>query len=365
MKSLVPDNSSAYEVDLPRRLLLQRMTAGASIIATAGSSALAQGAAPGAVNGAPALPESDATTAKFIGLMSELSNWNRWGPNDEKGTVNLITPAKRKSALALVREGETFSMERDLDMKKSVDNPDPIVLDVVHPGKGQVLNASKGGYTADTLFVAYHNYVQTHMNALSHFLYDRKMYNGYSQDTVTVETGAQKNNIMNFKNGIVSRGVLMDMARHKGVDWLEPGDAIYPEDLEAWEKTARVKVQPGDVMLVRTGRSLRREMLGPWPLSDGLAGLHMDCAKWMHQRGVAIAGSDGDQDVKPSRVTGIGAPIHTLCLVAMGMPVFDEMDLEVIGQEAAKRKRWEFAVMAAPLAVPGGTGSVLNPIAIF
>jgi kynurenine formamidase len=361
MKTFMPDDSATCGVNLPRRLFMQRLAAGASLAAAAGSPALAQNA-PAANAAPPPDPQLDATTAKFVALMSELSNWNRWGPDDQTGTVNLITPAIRKAAAALVREGVSFSMERDIELTKAADNPEPMTLNVVHPGKGQT---SKNGYTADTLLVVYHNYVQTHMNALSHFLYEGKMYNGFSQDLVTAENGAQKNNIMSFKNGVVTRGVLMDMARHKGMDWLEPGDAIFPADLEAWEKKAGINVQTGDIMFVRTGRSLRREKLGPWPLSDGLAGIHMDCAKWMHERGVAIVGSDGDQDVRPSRVKGVGAPIHTLCLVAMGMPVFDELDLELIGREADQRKRWEFLTIAAPLAIPGGTGSVLNPLAIF
>jgi kynurenine formamidase len=362
MKAAEPTESSASDVNLPRRLLL-RLAAGASLALAAGSPALAQGAAAGGASAPP--PQPDATTERFIKLFSELSNWNRWGPDDQMGAVNLITPEKRKAALALVREGMCFSMARDVELKKAVDLPQPVVRDVVHPGQGQVPNASKVGYTADTYLAVYHNYVQTHMNPPCHFIYDQKLYNGYSQDLVTAEDGAIKNGILNFKNGIFTRGVLMDMARYKGVDWLELGTAIYPEDLEGWEKQTGVKVQSGDVMIVRTGRSARRQALGPWPLSEGLAGLHMDCAKWMHERDVAIVGSDGDQDVRPSLVTLIGAPIHALCLVAMGMPGFDEMDLELVAREAAKRKRWEFLVTAAPDAIPGGTGSLINPIATF
>jgi kynurenine formamidase len=203
----------------------------------------------------------------------------------------------------------------------------------------------------------------THMDSLCHFVYDGKIYNGYSSDTVG-EEGAAKNSILNFKNGIITRGVLMDMARYKGVDWLEPGTPIYPEDLEGWEKKAGVKVQSGDVMIVRTGRWARRDALGPWPPTQ-LAGLHMSCAPWMHARDVAIIGGDDAQDVLPSQVAGISQPIHELCIVVMGMPIFDNLDLELVGREAEKRKRWDFLVTASPAAVPGATGSVLNPIATF
>ncbi len=344
---------------LSRRLLLQRLAAGASAAAVPGE-VLAQNAAP-----APApLPDADATTAEFVRLFGALSNWNRWGADDQKGAVNLITPAKRKRALATVKEGESFSMARDAEMTPAVDNPAPIVSKMKRIGKGQVPNKFKVGGSADTFFIDYHGYAHTHMDTLCHFLYDQKMYNGYSQDNVT-EEGALKNSIINFKHGIITRGVLMDMARYKGVDYLEPGTAIHPEDLEGWEKKAGVKVESGDVMIVRTGRWARRDKLGPWPIAQGLAGLHMSCAEWMHKRDVAIIGGDDAQDVLPSGVTGIPQPIHTLCIVAMGMPIFDNLDLELIGREAEKRKRWEFLVTASPAAVPRATGSVLNPIATF
>ena len=347
------------ETNLSRRLLLQRMAAGASVAATAGGPVVAQNAAPAAP-----LPDADATTAEFVRLFGALSNWNRWGADDQKGAVNLITPAKRKRALATVKEGESFSMARDAEMTAAVDNPAPIVSKMKRIGKGQVPNKFKVGGATDTFFIDYHGYAHTHMDTLCHFLYDQKMYNGYSQDNVT-EEGALKNSIINFKHGIITRGVLMDMARYKGVDYLEPGTAIHPEDLEGWEKKAGVKVESGDVMIVRTGRWARRDAKGPWPISEGLAGLHMACAEWMHKRDVAIIGGDDAQDVLPSGVTGIPQPIHTLCIVAMGMPIFDNLDLELIGREAEKRKRWDFLVTASPAAVPRATGSVLNPIATF
>jgi len=222
----------------------------------------------------------------------------------------------------------------------------------------------ESGGSGDTFFISYHGYVHTHMDSLCHFFFKGKMYNGFSQTEVT-EQGAGKNAILNFKNGIVTRGVLMDIARLKGVDYLEPGTRIYPEDLDAWEKKAHVKVGPGDVVFVRTGRWARREAKGPWPISEGLAGLYITCAKWLHSRDVAILGGDGAQDVRPSGIDSIQQPIHTLVLVAMGMPIFDNCDLELISKEAAKRQRWEFLLTASPAAVPGATGSVLNPIATF
>jgi kynurenine formamidase len=346
MTTSTPAQNTSTQQNLSRRTAIAGIAAGAALA----PQALAQTA-------------HDSTPEEFSRLMKQLSNWNRWGADDQMGAVNLITPAKRKQAVGLVREGASFSMARNAETQPAVDNPQPIVRKTTRLGKDSP-EVGIGG-TGDNFFIAYHGYVHSHMDSLCHFLYDGKMYNGYSRLEVS-EEGAAKNSILNFKNGIITRGVLMDMARHKGVDYLEPGTPIYPEDLEAWEKKAGVKVQAGDVMIVRTGRWARRDAKGPWPVQqDGLAGLHMSCAKWMHARDVAIIGGDGAQDVLPSAVAGISQPIHLLSLVAMGMPIFDNCDLELIGREAQKRRRWEFLVTASPAAVPGATGSVLNPIATF
>ena len=200
-------------------------------------------------------------------------------------------------------------------------------------------NAPAVRSTGDTFFISYHGYVHTHMDSLCHFFYKGKMYNGYSRAEVT-DKGAAKNSILNFKNGIVSRGILMDIPRLKGVDYLEPGTRIYPEDLDAWEKKAHLKVGPGDVVFIRTGRWARRDGKGAWAVgSEGLAGLYMTAAKWLHSRDVAILGSDGAEDVLPSGIEGVSQPIHVLSLVAMGMPIFDNCDLELIAREARAQYR--------------------------
>jgi kynurenine formamidase len=303
------------------------------------------------------------THEMFDSWMTELSNWNRWGKDDQIGAVNLITPAKRKQALALVKEGVSFSLARDAEMEKAVDNPAPVVHQMSRTG----VTGQRGdfGGSADTFFISYHGYAHTHMDSLCHFFYKGKMYNGFPMEEVTAQ-GAGKNSILNFKNGIVTRGILMDIARLKGVDYLEPGTPIYPEDLDAWEKKAHLKVGSGDVVFIRTGRWARRDAQGPWSVQEkGLAGLYAGCARWLKARDVAILGGDGAQDVLPSGVEGVAQPIHNLVIVAMGMPIFDNCDLELIGREANRRQRWEFLITAAPAAVPKATGSVLNPIATF
>jgi kynurenine formamidase len=320
----------------------------------------------------PTPQRQETTREDFDRLMKELSNWGRWGKDDQMGAVNLITPAKRKEAVRLVKEGVSVSMARNAETEPAPDNPQPIVRGGAGGGRG---NGKAAGQTTpappdvsavvDTFFIAYHGYAHTHMDSLAHFFYKGQMYNGYSRSEFTDERGAAKNGILNWKNGIVTRGVLMDIPRLKGVDYLEPGTRIYPEDLDAWEKKAHLKVGPGDVVLIRTGRWARRDAKGSWPASDGFAGLYVTCARWLHSRDVAILGSDAAEDVLPSGVSGISQPIHELVLVAMGMPIFDNCDLEQISKEAEKRQRWEFLITAAPAAVPNATGSVLNPIATF
>ena len=291
--------------------------------------------------------------------MTELSNWNRWGKEDQLGTVNLITSAKRKQATALVREGYSVSLARDTEKEKTVDNPQPFGHTMTWTGA-----SSPGQFSLDAYSVSYHGYAHTHMDALCHMFYNGKMYNGYLKESIT-KSGADKLAVIAFKNGILSRGILMDIPRLKGVEYLEPSAAIYPEDLEAWEKKAGVKVASGDIVFIRTGRWARRAAKGPWNVSANSAGLHASCMKWMHQRDVAMVGSDAASDVMPSGVEGVVQPIHQLLLVAMGTPIFDNCDLEALSEAASTRKRWEFMLTAAPLAVPGGTGSPLNPVATF
>jgi kynurenine formamidase len=305
---------------------------------------------------APAQSDHKVTKADVDRWMTELSNWGRWGKDDQFGTLNLITPAKRQQAVALVKEGYPISLAHAVLTEKSGDNPNPFVHTMIMPRPG-----TETGYVMDTYSVNYHGLAHTHLDALCHAFYQGKSFNGFAVADVT-ENGCPKLSILNLQAGIMTRGILMDMAKLKGVEYLDPGTPIYPEDLVAWEKEARVKVSAGDVIFIRTGRWARRSEQGP---ARAYAGLHASCAKWLHDRGVAILGSDDAQDVSPSQVEGVGLPIHQLVLVAMGIHIFDNCDLEQLSKEAARRKRWEFLLTAAPMAIGGGTGSPINPIATY
>ena len=291
--------------------------------------------------------------------MKELSNWGRWGPDDQLGALNLITPEKRRQAAALVKDGFTVSLSRDAAKEKSIDNSSPYQHVMTMTGLDE-----DAQYAVDTLSVSFHGYAHTHLDALCHMFYQGKMYNGYSQEEVTGE-GARQLDIHKLKNGIFTRGVLFDIPKLKGVPYLEPGTPIFPEDLEAWEKKAGFRVSSGDVVFIRTGRWARREALGPWDVTKASSGLHASCAKWLKERDVAMLGSEAASDVHPSLVEGITHPIHQLVLIAMGVHIFDSCDLEAVSQAAAERQRWEFLLSTAPIPVEGATGSPMNPIAIF
>jgi len=311
--------------------------------------------------GAPpqAAPAGKISKQQADAWMEELSNWGRWGEEDELGTVNLITGEKRREAAALIQEGVTVSLARNAMREKAPDNPEPFVLEMPMSG----LN-TPGQFCVDRYAVLYHGFAHTHMDSICHMFYRGKMYNGFDQTQVTAQ-GAGKLDVTNYKQGIFTRAVLMDLPRLQGEDYLEPGAPIYPEDLDAWLEKAGIEVRAGDAVLIRTGRWARRAEQGPWEISNKAAGLYASCARWLRERDAAILGSDAASDVLPSGVEGVPQPIHQLVLIAMGMPILDNCDLERAAREAARRNRWEFALMAAPLAVPGGTGSPINPIAIF
>jgi kynurenine formamidase len=290
--------------------------------------------------------------------MGEISNWGRWGDDDQLGAMNLITPEKRKQAAALVEDGISVSLARDAEKVKAIDNPWPYEHTMIRTGAGD------GDSVSDTYTVSYHGLSHTHLDALCHNFYQRKMYNGFPQEEVT-EDGCPREGIEVLKEGVFTRGILIDIPSLKGVPYLEPGTAIYASDLEAWEKKAGIRVSSGDVIFIRTGRWARQAELGAWNVMASAAGLHPSVAKWLKERDVAMIGSDAASDVTPSGIEGNSYPLHKLVLVGLGVHIFDNCDLEALSVATAKRNRWDFLLTVAPIAVPGGTGSPVNPIATF
>jgi kynurenine formamidase len=301
----------------------------------------------------PSAARTPKNVAEFEQMFSEISNWGRWGKDDQRGSVNLITPAKRKQAIGLAKVGETVSLAHNPLTDKSDDNASPFE------------HTMNRGFTTDTVRVSYHGYAHSHIDALCHILYKDQTYNGYARADINTEKGCTKLGIDQLKNGIVTRGILLDIPRLKGLPYLEPGTPVYVEDLEAWERKSGVKASAGDAILLRTGRWGRREKLGPWPVGRNEAGLHASVAPWIKSRGVALVGSDSALDVVPSLVEGINLPVHTLMITALGINLLDNQDLEALAEAAARHNRWEFMLTIAPVPVTGGTGFPVNAIATF
>lgn len=295
------------------------------------------------------------TQADLDRQIEKLSNWGRWGDEDQRGTLNLLTPRKRIEAAALVKTGESVSLSRVMRNAVPPRESDSFTHSMVSVGKG-----STGPWSMDRYSIAYHGGTYTHMDSLCHLFYKDKMFNGYSRDEVDTN-GAGKLGITIARQGIVTRGVLIDVPRLRGTRFLEPGTAIYQADFEHWQEQTGLTIGAGDVVFVRTGKWLAAAR-GP---GGNLAGLHASSVAWLKQRDIAMFGSDAAGDVIPSQVNGVAFPVHVLLLHAMGTPMFDNCDLDGLAEKAAELGRWEFMLTASPLVVERGTGSPLNPIATF
>lgn len=306
------------------------------------------------------------TPGHMRSVFESVKNWGRWGADDEAGALNLITPAKRLEAVRAVRVGRSVSCARELAVQPAVDNPHPALHMMIRGGDDCVLPGVGLEATMDFVGVAFHGMATTHIDALCHVFVDGRMYNGFDCTEVK-STGARRGSIMCAKDGIVSRGVLLDVPRAKGLRWLEPGTPITVADLEATERAHGVRVTEGDILLVATGRDARRAEHGPWvPFREGMAGLHPECVTWLHARGVAVLGCDGVSDVVPGvPIEGWGMPIHQCTLVAMGVHLLDNLKLDELGAACAEHRQYDFQFTVAPLRVERGTGSPCNPIAVL
>ena len=293
---------------------------------------------------------------QVLELHRTLSNWGRWGAHDQLGALNLITPEKRVAAARLVRSGRTVCCARPLPTVPSSDNVQPVV---------HLMTATAGeGYGGDYFAIAPHGYSTSHLDALCHIFHDGRLFNGYPAERVTAR-GALELGIDALRDGIVTRGVLLDAARARGVDALEPGEPIYVDDLERAEESAGVRVEAGDLLLVHTGRWRHRAKHGAWKAHERLAGLDASCLPWLHQRGVAALGCDGVSDVLPSRIADVTLPIHEVAIVALGLHLLDNLELGPLAEACIAEERWEFLLTVAPLVLERGTASPVNPIATF
>ncbi len=309
------------------------------------------------------------TVPAFEEIFESVKNWGRWGADDQLGTLNYITPDKVRDAARLVVSGRRVSMAIPINKVSGPDNPQQATLFVVQ-AHDVPIDESKVRFGLDWLGMAAHGDCHTHVDALCHISYDGLTYNGRPANEVLRSTGAIEQDIAAYHEGIVGRGVLLDIPGHRGVKWLEPGEAVTRSELEACATAQNVELGEGDILVFRTGHHRRRLELGPWdnsppPLGEGKAGLHVDTIPWMHERRIAAFLPDGDGETLPSVVDGVTYPIHPLQVVAMGMLVSDSLQFEDLVAVCEQEGRYEFMVVGLPLRLPGGTGSPWNPIAIF
>jgi kynurenine formamidase len=307
--------------------------------------------------------------AEFDEMFQAVKNWGRWGPDDQLGTLNYLTPERVRAAAALVRSGRRVSMAIPINKTAGPDNAEP-AIHYVTQGHDIDLGPHGQRFGLDFLGMAYHGDCHTHVDALCHVSYQGKTYNGKPALQVLTSKGATTQDVAAYASGVVGRGVLLDIPRLRGERWLEPGTAVTPDELNAAEAAAGVRVGEGDILVFRTGQHARRLALGPWnnaapPAGEGRAGLDVRSIPWMHDRRVAAFLPDGDGEAVPGSVPGMPSPIHALQIAAMGMLTSDSLQLEDLALACAQEQRWEFMVVGLPLVLPGGTGSPWNPVAIF
>jgi kynurenine formamidase len=309
----------------------------------------------------------------FHSLYESCSNWGRWGADDQRGTLNFVTPEIIKKAASLVTTGKAISLQLPLDDK----GPQTGAFGRVNPvhqmaatgtdhlaGTQKYSNDPLGwGFADDSLFL----FLQggTQWDALGHIFREGKMFNGFSAGEVT-SNGALRGGVENMPT-VVSRGVLLDLPRVKGVSHLEPGEAIHPEDLDEACAFHGVTVEPGDVLLIRTGDMAARRRLPQWGgYSAGDApGLSIRTASWLHEKEVAAIATDTwGAEVRPNELQDTFQPLHLILIVSMGLLVGEIWQLDDLAADCAEDGKYEFLFVGPPLVIPGAVGSPLNPQAI-
>ena len=311
---------------------------------------------------------------EIMAYFESLSNAGRWGTGDELGTLNLITAEKRVQAARLVRSGAVVSCSWVLE---AGDAPDqvygPMHRHMLMTGQG--LHDEHQVDTAETLNrgpieyvgLVFHGLHVTHLDALCHQIWDKKLYNGVPASEVSAVSGANRLAVTAARQGIVTRGILLDVARSRGVDWLEPGVGVSPDDLNRAAAECGVEPSSGDAVLLRTGYGARRRTRGREDLRTvGMPGWGASCLPWLRERDIAVIGADTAQDVRPNpHPAFFPGPVHRVGIVAMGLWLVDNCDLEELADACAQHGRWEFQFVLAPLPIEGGTGSPANPLAVF
>ncbi|SPE62123.1 putative cyclase [Streptomyces netropsis] len=297
---------------------------------------------------------------EFDALFAAVRTWGRWAPAD-RGAWNRVSADHVRRATALVRSGTVVALARPWDTAPGPDNSKPALHYLSDLGDVEPPEPSTH---KDFIGTDYHGKGISHLDALSHIAYRGQLYDGGTARELVGAGGARFGDVSAL-GPLVTKGVLLDLPAVLGTSWLEPGQAVRAADVAAAEEALGVEIGEGDAVLLRVGRFRRRRELGAWDLDAASAGLHVEAVPLLAERGIALLGGDGDSDVRPSPVEGLHSPVHALAVAAMGVPLLDNLDLETLSATAAGTGRYEFLLVVAPLDIPGGTGSPVNPVAVF
>jgi kynurenine formamidase len=315
---------------------------------------------------------TEPTEDEVLEYIRTLSNGGRWGSDDVLGALNFLTPEKVKAAAGLVDEGSIVSCSRIVEWAPKPPLHEAAVPPIHFMQKaGEGSDHSGGGSAYDWMGVPLHGLHITHLDAMSHIFWNGKMHNGMDAQKVRMDRGATAGGIDDVASrGIVTRGVLLDIPRARGVDWLAGNEGVAAADLVAAERLAGVEVESGDFLLVRTGYGAHRKAdlgVGSTPSGGhytvGMPGLLASCLPWLHERSVAVLATDTGSDVMPS--TYSFTPVHTVAMVAMGVWILDACDLEHLGEVCEAKGRRHFMITCSPLRLKNATGSPVNPLAVF
>jgi len=302
------------------------------------------------------------TEAEFRELYGRLRAGLPWDARDWRGALNYLTPPDTLAAAGQVSLGRSVSLAAPVENRRTPDNPHP----AVHEMTGTAADADDDGlsFGTDRISMNVHGNADSHIDALCHVMFDGYLYNGVPAGKVT-EHGADELSIALARDGIAGRGVLLDIPAVRGTDWLEPGDYVTVADVRAAEERQQVSFGRGDLLFVRVGHRRRRSERGPWDAAAVRAGLHPSAMPLLAERQIAVLGSDSNSDAAPSAVRGVDFPVHVLAINVLGMHLLDYLQFEELLPLCRERQQWSFLCVIAPLRLPRGTGSPVNPIAIL
>jgi len=312
----------------------------------------------------------DAQTVREWGR--RYSNWGRWGPDDQRGTLNFITPERLLAACALPRRGRVVSCALPFDQRgpqtgfAGRHNPVHTMLATGTDALAGAQDFLPGGFRYADDAVSMPLQCGTQWDALAHVFYDGKMYNGRDVSLVT-SNGARANAIEHIRDGVVGRGVLLDLPRLRRVNWLENGTAILPEDLDACAEAQGVSVESGDIVLVRTGMMGRCLAQKSWEGYCGgpAPGLSVHCARWIYEREIAAVATDTwGVEVLPNETADCFQPLHMISLRNTGLLLGEIFALDELAAACAEDGDYAFLFAAPPLPITGAVGSPINPLAI-